>query len=152
VLAPTKSECSLPYVKQPLHRLGRVLRVPEGRSPLIYRQSAHDSGKVASCFYNPQNIFLVLISVYSLGRPKIHSAARRTVSMTHSNNSNPLPSGKSAVPQPTATLRAPSLPLIFNIRYRVHKGHFLSSWNRSLEYSLHVHSNMIFLLKPRSSL
>ena len=60
-------------VKQSLYRSGQTLKVPEGRTSQISRQSAHDSGKVVSrpTAFTPQEIFLVLISVRVWVEPRV---------------------------------------------------------------------------------
>jgi hypothetical protein len=53
-------------VKLSHHRPGQALGVPGGSGSRIYRQSAHEGGKVFSPMYQsslPQEGFLVLISV-----------------------------------------------------------------------------------------
>ena len=101
-------------VKQSHYRPGQDLRVPEGWGSQISRQSAHESGKVASPMHRPplppENIS-VLISVRGWVNPQGHSAAGRIVSMKHftdtiGNRTRDL-LACSAVPQPTAVPRAP---------------------------------------------
>jgi hypothetical protein len=95
---------------------GQALRVPQGWGSQISRQSAHKGGKFVSRTHRPplpQEIFLVLISVRGLSQPQSHSVTERIMSMIKSidnvgNQTRDFPAC-SAVPQPTAPPRAPTL-------------------------------------------
>jgi len=98
-------------VKQCHYRPGQSLRVPGGGGSQISRQSAHEDGKGVSPTH-PQETFLVLISVRgwvdprAIVRPEGICQWKKS-NDTIGNRTRDLPAC-SAVPQPTASPRAPS--------------------------------------------
>jgi hypothetical protein len=99
-------------VNQFHYRPGHALRFPGGSGAQISRQSAHEGGKVvtlppscaAPAAFNPQELFLVLISVRDWANPR---ARVRPEGLCQWKIPIRDPPAYSAVPQPTGTPRAP---------------------------------------------
>jgi hypothetical protein len=106
-----------------MYRPGQALRIPRRLRPPDFHDNRHMevvrlsvlcTGRLYPTGNIPGDRFF-----YSLSRTQGHSAAGRIMSM---KNSNPRPSGRSAVPQPTAPPSAPhpiqNIKFILTVWYR----------------------------------